>query len=70
MSNKSDRFHIDGIDDLSDVDRLIRPLCDQAHRMFGLEGSPSFNDEGVWTARVRLALKARPAFPTLNGSLL
>jgi hypothetical protein len=47
MSNKADHFYIDGIDDLSDVDRLIRPLCDQAHRMFVLEGSPSFNDESL-----------------------
>jgi hypothetical protein len=30
MSNKADRFYIEGIDDLSDVDRLIRQLCDQA----------------------------------------
>ena len=39
------------VDDLSDVDRTIRPLCDQAHQMFGRDASPSFNAAGVWTAR-------------------
>jgi hypothetical protein len=39
------------VDDLSATDRAIRPLCDQAHQMFGLAGSPSFNAEGVWVAR-------------------
>jgi hypothetical protein len=39
------------VDDLSETDSLIRPLCDQAHQMFGREGSPSFDEEGVWTAR-------------------
>ena len=39
------------VDDLSAIDRAIRPLCDQAHQMFGLAGSPSFNAEGVWIAR-------------------
>lgn len=39
------------VDDLSAIDRAIRPLCDQAHQMFGLAGSPSFNDEGAWVAR-------------------
>jgi hypothetical protein len=27
------------VDDLSDTDGIIRPLCDQAHQMFGREGS-------------------------------
>jgi Putative DNA-binding domain len=39
------------VDDLSATDRLIRPLCDQAHQMFGLAGSRSFNSEGVWVAQ-------------------
>jgi hypothetical protein len=39
------------VDDLSNVDSVIRPLCDQAHQMFGREGSPSFNTQGVWVAR-------------------
>jgi len=39
------------IDDLSNPDSIIRPLCDQAHQMFGREGSPSFNEEGTWIAR-------------------
>jgi hypothetical protein len=39
------------IDDLSSVDRVIRPLCDQAHQMFGREGSPNFNTEGAWVGR-------------------
>ena len=33
---------------LSDWDHLIRPLCDQAHQMFGKEGSPSFGADGRW----------------------
>jgi len=39
------------VDDLSVTDRIIRPLCDQAHQLFGREGSPSFNAAGAWTAR-------------------
>jgi hypothetical protein len=39
------------VDDLSATDRIIRPLCDQAHQMFGRERSPSFDAEGVWVAR-------------------
>lgn len=39
------------VDDLSATDRAIRPLCDQAHQMFGLAGSRSFNTEGVWVAQ-------------------
>jgi hypothetical protein len=38
------------IDDLSSTDRIIRPFCDQAHQMIGIEGSRSFNGEGVWVA--------------------
>lgn len=39
------------VDNLADIDGVIRPLCDQAHQTFGREGSPSFNGEGVWVAR-------------------
>lgn len=45
------RFPYMQVDDLSSTDRLIRPFCDQAHQMFGKEGSPSFNADGVWVAR-------------------
>jgi hypothetical protein len=45
------RFPYMQVDDLSNIDRIIRPFCDQAHQMFGKEGSPSFNVEGVWVAR-------------------
>jgi len=39
------------IDDLSDIDGAIRPLCDQAHQMFGIEGSPCFDRDGRWVSR-------------------
>lgn len=45
------RFPFMQVDDLSAIDRNIRPFCDQAHQMFGKEGSPSFNAEGVWVGR-------------------
>jgi hypothetical protein len=38
------------VDDLSEIDRVIRPLCDQAHQLFGREGSPSFDHNAVWIA--------------------
>jgi hypothetical protein len=38
------------VDDLSEIDRIIRPLCDQAHQLFGRKGSPSFDGNGVWIA--------------------
>jgi Schlafen, AlbA_2 len=44
-------FPFTAIDDLSKRDKEIRPLCDQAHQLFGRDGSPSFNANGVWTAR-------------------
>jgi Putative DNA-binding domain len=45
----SDRyFPFMQVDDLSDVDRIIRPFCDQAYQMFGQEGSPDFNVDGAW----------------------
>ncbi len=45
------RFPCMTIDDLSSTDTVIRPFCDQAHQMFGRNGSPSFDAEGVWIAR-------------------
>jgi hypothetical protein len=47
------RFPSVQIDDLAGVDRIIRPLGDQAHQMFGREGSPNFNVDGVWIERGR-----------------
>jgi hypothetical protein len=48
---KDYRFPRVQVDDLSSTDRIIRPLCDQAHQTFGREGSRSFNDEGIWIGR-------------------
>src|SRR5215469_522244 len=45
------RFPYVHVDNLSEMDRAIRPLCDQSHQMFGQEGSPDFNAEGEWTGR-------------------
>jgi len=39
------------VDALSNPDGIIWPLCDQAHQMFGREGSTSFSTEGLWTGR-------------------
>jgi hypothetical protein len=39
------------VHNLADIDNTIRPLCDVAHQLFGREGSPSFNNEGVWVAQ-------------------
>lgn len=39
------------IDDLSNPEKIIRPLCDQAHQLFGREGSPSFNQDDEWIAQ-------------------
>jgi hypothetical protein len=36
------------VDDLSNIDRIIRPICDHLHQTFGREASPSFNAEGDW----------------------
>lgn len=47
------RFPCMQIDDLSEVNRILRPFCDQAHRLFGREGSPGFNVDGVWIERGR-----------------
>lgn len=35
-------------DNFLDVDKSIRPLCDQAHQMFGRDASPCFNPDGAW----------------------
>lgn len=45
------RFPFTQVDDLANVDRIIKPLCDQTHQMFGEEGSPSFDAAGVWSRR-------------------
>jgi hypothetical protein len=42
------RFPMVQADDLLDIDRITRPLCDQAHQMFGRDASPFFDDDGVW----------------------
>lgn len=44
-------FPVMQADNLLEVDRVIRPLCDQAHQMFGRMASPYFNAEGVWIRR-------------------
>ena len=36
------RFPFMEIDDLIDIDRILRPFCDQVHQLFGKEGSSSF----------------------------
>ena len=42
---------------LVDVDRMIRPLCDQAHQMFGRDSSPCFNaDPYRRTAPIHVAV--------------
>jgi hypothetical protein len=42
------RFPFMEIDDLINIDRILRPFCDQVHQLFGKEGSPSFNASGRW----------------------
>lgn len=39
------------LDELPGADAAVRPLCDQAYQLFGLQASPNFNAEGVWIAR-------------------
>lgn len=41
-------FPVVQADNLLDVDKVIRPLCDQVHQMFGKDSSPCFNAQGVW----------------------
>jgi len=47
------RFPFLEVDDLVQFDRILRPLCDQVHQMFGREESPNFTADGVWTERNR-----------------
>jgi hypothetical protein len=44
-------FPVMQADNLLDADRVIRPLCDQSHQMFGRDSSPYFNAEGIWIRR-------------------
>jgi len=41
-------FPVVQADSFLDLDRVIRPLCDVAHQMFGRDSSSNFNAEGVW----------------------
>jgi hypothetical protein len=41
-------FPVVQADNFLDVDKVMRPLCDQVHQMFGRDSSPFFSDEGVW----------------------
>jgi len=38
-------------DNLIEIDKVIRPLCDQAHQTFGRNGSPCFDEGGNWIYR-------------------
>lgn len=42
-------FPVMQADTFLDIDSVIRPLCDQAHQMFGRVSSPFFNANGVWS---------------------
>ena len=44
-------FPIMQTESLIETDKIIRPLCDQAHQMFGQRRSPSFDDQGAWIGR-------------------
>ena len=44
-------FPVMEADNFVEVDRVIRPLCDQAHQMFGRDSSPCFDGDGVWNRR-------------------
>lgn len=44
-------FPVMQAESLVNVDRIIRPLCDQAHQMFGHDSSPCFNADGAWNRR-------------------
>jgi hypothetical protein len=41
-------FPVVQADNFLDVNKVIRPLCDQMHQMFGRDASPCFNPDGVW----------------------
>jgi schlafen family protein len=43
-------FPYAGVEDLSDIDRITRPFCDQTYQMFGLNQSPQFDETGAWRA--------------------
>jgi hypothetical protein len=45
------RFPFLQIDDLVQIDRILRPFCDQVHQMFGREESPKFSADGAWIER-------------------
>lgn len=44
-------FPVMEADNFVEVDKVIRPLCDQAHQMFGRDSSPCFDGDGVWNRR-------------------
>ena len=44
-------FPVMEADNLVEIDWITRPLCDQAHQMFGRRSSPNFNADGVWNRR-------------------
>ena len=41
-------FPIMQADTLVGVDKIIQPLCHQAHQLFGRDSSPCFTPEGRW----------------------
>jgi hypothetical protein len=41
-------FPVMQADNLTDVDKIIRPLCDQVHQTFAKDASPCFNADGAW----------------------
>jgi hypothetical protein len=47
------RFPTMQADNFIEIDRTMRPLCDQAHQTFGRRASPFFNLDGVWRAPQR-----------------
>jgi hypothetical protein len=51
ISPKDYEFPMMQADTLFDIDRIMRPLCDQAHQMFGRSSSSHFDANGVWSDR-------------------
>jgi hypothetical protein len=49
-------FPVMEADNLVEIDRITRPLCDQAHQMFGRDASPFFTSDGVWMGRIQRVL--------------
>ncbi|HJX84860.1 MAG TPA: hypothetical protein VJ723_10990, partial [Candidatus Angelobacter sp.] len=39
------------VEDIADVDRSIRPLCDHIHQTFGRAASPEFGASGEWIGK-------------------